>query len=209
MKNKKLLFFSALFLFLGFLFFLILVSINLFNRIDLLVTQELQKIIPRYLDVPFSLFSLIGSLEIVSIVLLMVWAKDKKLNYFYVLISFGLFHVVEILGKLFVNHPNPPFQFFRYSIPFSFPTAEVNTGSSFPSGHMGRTAFLSALFIFMIYNSKAFSKLQKKLLYCLIVIIVGLMFLSRIYLGEHWFSDVLGGSILGASFGLLSLGFLF
>lgn len=205
---KRTLFFSAI-LFLGFLFFLILVSINLFNRIDLLVTQELQKIIPRYLDVPFSLFSLIGSLEIVLIIILILWAKDKKLNYFYVLISFGLFHVVEILGKLFVIHPNPPFQFFRYSIPFSFPTAEVNTGSSFPSGHMGRTAFLSALFIFMIYNSKSFSKPQKKLLYCLIAAISILMFVSRIYLGEHWLSDVIGGGILGASFGILSLGFLF
>ena len=209
MKNNKLLFFSALFLFSGFLFFLILVSINLFNNTDLLVTKELQKIIPRALDVPFSLFSLIGSFEIVSFILFILWTKYKKLKYFYVLISFGLFHLAEILVKIFVNHPNPPFEFFRYSIPFSFPTAQVNTGSSFPSGHMGRTVFLSSLFIFMIYNSKAFSKLQKKLLYCLIAAISILMFVSRIYLGEHWFSDVVGGGILGASFGILSLGFLF
>lgn len=209
MKTNKLLFFSALFLFSGFLLFMILVSINLFNSTDLLVTKELQKIIPRALDVPFSLFSLIGSLEIVSFILFILWAKYKKLKYFYVLISFGLFHLAEILGKIFVNHPNPPFEFFRYSIPFSFPTAQVNTGSSFPSGHMGRTVFLSSLFIFMIYNSKAFSKLQKKLLYCLIAAISILMFVSRIYLGEHWFSDVVGGGILGASLGILSLGFLF
>lgn len=208
MKKKNLLYFFAAILFLSFLFFFILVSFNLFNGLDVKITQALQKIIPRFLDVPFSLFSLLGSLEIVSVILLILWAKNKKLSYIYVLISFGLFHAAEILGKLFVNHPNPPFRFFRYSIPFSFPTSEVNTGSSFPSGHMGRTIFLSIIFAFIIYNSKKFSTFQKKLSYYLIIIIVGLMFVSRIYLGEHWFSDVIGGGILGASFGLLSLGFL-
>lgn len=208
MKKKTLLNSFAAILFFGFLLFTFLVSLNLFNGLDVKVTQILQGIIPRYFDMPFSLFSLLGSLEIVTIIILILFAKANKLKFFYVLISFGLFHAAEILGKLFVNHPNPPFRFFRYSIPFSFPTSEVNTGSSFPSGHMGRTIFLSVIFIFTIYYSKKLSKIQKKLLYCFIVIIAALMFISRIYLGEHWFSDVIGGGILGAAFGILSLGFL-
>lgn len=208
MKNKNKLLSFALFLFFTFLFLTILVGNNLFNGLDIDVTRFLQNIIPRYLDVPFSSFSLVGSFEIVLLILLILWVKSSKLNYFYVLIFFGLFHVVELLGKIFINHPNPPLEFVRYSIPFSFPTSGVNTGSSFPSGHMGRTAFIAIVFAFTIYYSKRFSLPQKKLLYFLTAVAVVIMFVSRIYLGEHWFSDVVGGGILGSVFGILSLRFL-
>lgn len=208
MKKKKLFFSLASILFFGFLFFTFLVSKNIFNGLDLQTTRFLQGIIPRFLDVPFSVFSLFGSLEFVSIILLFLWAKSKRLSYIYVLISFGIFHVVEILGKLFIHHLNPPLQFFRYSIPFSFPTSEVNTGFSFPSGHMGRTMFIFIIFAFMIFNAKKLSVFQKKILYCFAVLIIVLMFISRIYLGEHWLSDIIGGGILGISFGILSFVFL-
>jgi membrane-associated phospholipid phosphatase len=85
----------------------------------------------------------------------------------------------------------------------------VQPGSSYPSGHLARTAFIAVVFAFIIYSSNKLSKTQKQFLYCFIVIIVGLMFVSRIYLGEHWFSDVVGGSFLGGAMGLLSVLFLF
>jgi membrane-associated phospholipid phosphatase len=74
---------------------------------------------------------------------------------------------------------------------------------------LARTLFLSTILIFIIYHLQKLSAFQKRLLYCSIVIFVGLMFVSRIYLGEHWLSDVIGGSILGSSMGILSVLFLF
>jgi undecaprenyl-diphosphatase len=206
MKKRPLYFFAIIFL-LGFLFFTLLVHFDLFTTIDLFITESLQKLIPQSVDIPFSLFSLFGSLEIVLLIILILWAVNKKLNYFNVLFFLGLFHVFEFIGKVFVNHPGPSSRFYRYDLPFLFPSSSVSTGFSFPSGHMGRTIFLSTILIFLIYYAKRFSKFQKQIFYILIISFDLIMFISRIYLGEHWFSDILGATILGASFALLAVSF--
>lgn len=207
--KKKLFLRVGLLLLITFLLFTFLLSKNFFSGVDVQITKVLQSNIPRFVDIPFSLLSLFGSLEIVSVILLLIWLIYRKLSYIYVLISFAIFHVIELIGKTFVTHPGPTAEFFRYYFSFSLPSSSVQPGSSFPSGHLGRTMFLSVILLFIISGSKKLSLLHKKLLYCFIVVIVALMFISRIYLGEHWFSDVLGGSILGAAMGLLSLFFIF
>lgn len=206
MKKSPLLF-TAIILLLMFLLFTSLVHFDLFISVDLSATQNLQKYIPRSLDTIFSFFSLFGSFEIVLLIIFVLWAIDKKLNYFNVLIFLGLFHVLEFIGKFFVNHPGPPSQFFRYGLPFLFPSSGISTGYSYPSGHMGRTIFLSIIIFFLIYHAKRFSKFQKQIFYVFIVGFDLIMFVSRIYLGEHWLSDILGATILGASLALFSLAF--
>jgi len=206
MKKRPLKLLAA-FLLLGFLLFTLLVHFDLFTSIDLFATESLQKFIPRSVDILFSLFSLFGSLEIVLLIILILWAVNKILNYFYALFFLGLFHVFEFIGKVFVSHPGPTPEFFRYNIPFVFPSSGVSTGFSYPSGHMGRTIFLSIILIFLIYYAKRFSKFQKQIFYILIITFDLIMFISRIYLGEHWFSDILGATILGATFALLTVSF--
>jgi membrane-associated phospholipid phosphatase len=204
--KKKLLFFANSLLII-FIFLTILTGVGSFNVIDVNATLILQSILPRVLDLPFSLLSLFGSLESVSIVLLLILFFLRKSRYIYTLLLFGVFHVLEYLGKLFVTHPGPTKEFFRYYFNFSLPSSFVKPGSSFPSGHLGRTMFLSVLIISIIYSSKL-SIRNKQLLSGLIVVIDVFMFTSRIYLGEHWLSDVLGGSILGTAMGLFSLALL-
>ena len=74
------------------------------------------------------------------------------------------------------------------------------TGYSFPSGHSMVAFAFYGLIIYLIYKSKLNIKLKILFIVLLSLLILGIG-LSRIYLGVHYVTDVLGGYILG----LLSL----
>lgn len=198
------------FLFVGFSY---LVAKETFNQLDFDTTVKLQDRIPRRFDEGFSWFSVLGSAEVTGVIwftifFLLVLKRFFKAAAAMFLLPFAL--ALEVFGKLFVHHPAPPFLFYRGTLDVSFPIHFTHTNYSYPSGHETRTAFLVVfLMCYFFFRGLRNSGHKYNLPFQLavqggLILVLVIMTISRIYLGEHWTSDVIGGFLIGAGFGMIA-----
>lgn len=204
MRPKSAIFSLSFSLFIIFTIFSYTVAKEWWMQVDFDTTVKIQDRIPRKFDEFFSLFSFLGSAEVtfaIATILAVGWLIRKKW-----LASLGWIliipaTIVTVIGKLLVFHPAPPNFFLRtVDLENDLPRFYVHSEYSYPSGHTTRTIFLlTALAILIIFSKKSFT--FKVVSLGILGFIGFMMSLTRIYLGEHWLSDVLGGMILGASAG--------
>ncbi|MBI2622544.1 MAG: hypothetical protein HYW64_00390, partial [Candidatus Levybacteria bacterium] len=145
MKQKLPLFIFGILAFSFFVFFSYFVHKNIFLQFDFDTTVRLQDNISRRFDGAFSLLSLIGNFEIATLFLLIILILSRKLLSIFVLSFYGVFHLIELYGKSFVEQLPPPEFMLRVQKILEFPQFHVRQEFSYPSGHAGRAVFLSVL----------------------------------------------------------------
>ncbi len=204
MKTK--LFLLSLLFTLLFTYFSYSVAKEHWLQIDFDTMVKVQDKISRRFDVEFSYFSLLGSAEITmgfcAVMALLALLRRRWLAILGWLMVIPAV-VAEIFGKLAVFHPGPPVFFHRSILSTGLPSFYVHTNFSYPSGHMTRTIFIITVFACMlIFSRKPHS--SRFIILCSLVFLAFMMSMTRIYLGEHWLSDVIGGSLLGVASGVFA-----
>jgi membrane-associated phospholipid phosphatase len=157
---------------------------------DLIVAQWVQPLIYPQTDAVTRGISAMGStiaviLEVVVITTIF-WLSGRKTDsvlIFLLPIITGLGSVVQIL----INRPRPSQGFLVYN-------SWLSSGS-FPSGHVIWATSLATCLLSLV--SSVSSKYVKITLWFFLLAYAFLTGISRIFLGAHYFSDVIGGYIFG------------
>jgi len=207
MGKRFVYFISSILIFILFIAFSYIVSTDILNQFDFDILVKIQDNIPPRLDSFFSSLSLIGNVETYIFLLVIILILRKKLRGLLTLIIFAGAHIVELIGKTLLFHPGPPYRYFRYNLDFIFPSTYVKPGFSYPSGHSLRVAFIGVFLIYLILKNKKINSLTKSLFSLCVAVFTLFMVLSRVSLGEHWPTDVIGGILLGTSAALLAISF--
>jgi undecaprenyl-diphosphatase len=121
---------------------------------------------------------------------IIVWWRVGKLEAIMIFAG-GLITLVNTALKLAINRPRPSADLVRVLSP--------EQGNGFPSGHAFFVILILGLTAYFIFINLKNRILRMVILTGLIALII-LTGISRVYLGVHWPSDVVGGYLVGGVF---------
>lgn len=120
-------------------------------------------------------------------ILLLILIKNKKIGLI-TLTNLVLIAILNQILKIVLKRPRPT----EFRI--------INeTGYSFPSGHSMISMAFYGLLIYLIYK-KIKNKYLKATLIIILLLLILAIGISRIYLGVHYVSDVIGGFLISISY---------
>ena len=172
----------------------ILVFTGVIHSLDEGMQSMILKMRKDYLTSIFTIFTNMGgAYALLAITILLVLIKrNKKVSLFIAINLVAVFAASQIFK--FIFRRDRPMEIFLVNA----------SGYSFPSGHaMVSCAFY--LYILYLINRKIQNRALKFIFSTLMILLILLIGFSRIYLGVHYLTDVIGGWILAVGYFMLFL----
>ncbi len=156
------------------------------NTIDNAIYETIIKIMNSNITAIMIFISFLGSaITLITLALASIFlVKDKKYSKL-IMLNLALSFILNRILKLIIARPRPP----RLRL-------VIENGYSFPSGH-SMVSFAFYGFLIYLINKNLKNKKIKYPLIILLSLLILLIGISRIYLGVHYVTDVLGGYIIG------------
>ncbi|HFH9837496.1 TPA: phosphatase PAP2 family protein [Streptococcus suis] len=130
-------------------------------------------------------------LGICLVLAFLFYRKQWKAEAYFILASFVTMGVASTALKYVYQRPRPSIEWLIDTI-----------GYSFPSWHTASTMMVAGVIV-IIVNQRIKSLLVKRLIQIVLILIAVLVAVSRIYIGVHYPTDIIGGWLLALAFLLL------
>jgi undecaprenyl-diphosphatase len=161
---------------------------GLFSTIDVTLNVWVQTLWPN----PFTfvaegiafLFDFTSLLIITVVIAAILFLKNHRPESLLLLGAMGGDALLVLVVKGIIQLPRP------------LDAIIADFGFSYPSGHTAGTLVFFGTLAFLVWQHLKSTRAKVSVGFC-VVFVVSLVGFSRMYLGVHWFSDVLGGVLLG------------
>lgn len=155
------------------------------NNFDKSVINFVMSIVNDNLTTIFKIITKFGDIYIPLIIIVCIFLFFKNKWYFYLQTgSYLIAGILTYLSKILVGRERP-----------LEALIEIPKSNSFPSGHTFTSIVFYLTLIYLLTHHR--SKKIKIVSFVLISIFIVLIAFSRIYLGVHFCSDVIGGILFG------------
>ncbi len=186
------------------LFGLLAVSIHIHPllSIDIAITREFQESQAPWLRISMLAISYPGSSfllpALVPLTVVIFWSLGDRLEALFVAGLSACSLLINLLLKYLIHRPRPSAGLVK--------VIQSAIGYSFPSGHvMSYVAYFGLLFAFgvLLFRGRHWWRTALLIVSAAFVVLIGP---SRVYLGDHWSSDVIGAYLIGGVLWGLAVG---
>lgn len=184
----------------AFAIFCQLVALGVFVHVDAAVRGAFAVIYREPLHALFQAIALLGGLEVTALIAVGLFIYLRRAGFrseSWALLVLPIAIGVEYAYKRLLHQPQPePGHADGPSLSQFFERGGVVSGNSYPSGHMVRTVAVYCIVAFVIARLAPVNWVRW-LAPALAAVMIALMAFDRLYLDVHWFTDVVGGVLLG------------